>query len=428
MGIFPVFGLNWKGKSKSSSSSTSGHHIPSLFSRSQGLTPSTATPRWVRTPHWNQNEASSSNTSTKNADQEYWDGIENPDESGRLYPQEIREKRCWQCEHKANCDLTNRACCACLDRRPMNLNYFIYKDGRGMVAEGTRWGTYCPKCKVYWARQQGTGMPDPSSPTLSTSQSKSRKQASTSGPAQSTFSLKPEQEQEQRAQVEASELPPPPYSPSAVSDGWETLPRYRAEGYVYGGRTAPQIHPDTHLRHSDFVICNTTMSSPTEWYKSNFLFSTNPILIQPAAVNAAFATDYIHWAKPMEEDLLRTMLDNSLCIGVYELPKSSAEIAGRSDPKQIGLARLITDRVSFAYLTDVYILEPYQGQGLGKFLISCIDETLNSWPQFRRALLMADSKEKRFYEQMLGMKELVQGNHGYTMMTRKGAGSMIPGE
>lgn len=70
------------------------------------------------------------------------------------------------------------------------------------------------------------------------------------------------------------------------------------------------------------------MSSPREWYKDNFLFSTNPALIQPAAVNAAFGTDYVHWAKPMDEALLKKMLDNSLCFGVYELPKTSAEIAG----------------------------------------------------------------------------------------------------
>ncbi|KAK0103472.1 hypothetical protein ONS95_005493 [Cadophora gregata] len=168
------------------------------------------------------------------------------------------------------------------------------------------------------------------------------------------------------------------------------------------------------------------MSTPPEWYKDNFLFSTNPVLIQPAAVNAAFATDYVHWAKPMEEALLQKMLDNSLCFGVYELPKTSAEIAGRSQPPQIGLARLITDHVSFAYLTDVYILAPYQGRGLGKFLIKCIDEVLDSWPQFRRALLLADSKETKFYEQMLRMHEFDQGGNGFTMMTRKGAGSVVP--
>ncbi|CZT46132.1 uncharacterized protein RSE6_06522 [Rhynchosporium secalis] len=177
------------------------------------------------------------------------------------------------------------------------------------------------------------------------------------------------------------------------------------------------------------------MFSPTSWHFSNFLISTNPTLIQPSAINQAFGTDAMYWAKPMNESVLKKMLDNSLCFGVYALPNSSAEIAGMllysqhlsnfaipgrgrisvsyldfdkisvvnevdntglSNPPQIGLARLITDHVSFAYLTDVYILEQYQGQRLGEFLIKCVDETLNSWPEFRRALLVSDTKGKGF--------------------------------
>jgi len=65
------------------------------------------------------------------------------------------------------------------------------------------------------------------------------------------------------------------------------------------------------------------MTTPTEWYKDNFFISTAKSLIDPTAVNAAFATEAIYWAKPMEERLLKRMLDNSLCFGVYELPASS---------------------------------------------------------------------------------------------------------
>ncbi len=71
-----------------------------------------------------------------------------------------------------------------------------------------------------------------------------------------------------------------------------------------------------------------SMASQTEWYRDNFLISTNPSLIQPGAVNAAFATDALYWAKSMDEIILKKMLDNSLCFGVYELPTSSADIAG----------------------------------------------------------------------------------------------------
>ena len=48
-------------------------------------------------------------------------------------------------------------------------------------------------------------------------------------------------------------------------------------------------------------------------------------------------------------------------------------VLGRAGPKQIGLARLITDYVTIAYLTDVYVLEEYQGKGLGTWLLGAVD-------------------------------------------------------
>lgn len=51
-------------------------------------------------------------------------------------------------------------------------------------------------------------------------------------------------------------------------------------------------------------------------------------MIQPAAVNEAFAGEAIYWAKPIDEVLMKKMLKNSLCLGLYELPDSSSAIAG----------------------------------------------------------------------------------------------------
>lgn len=182
------------------------------------------------------------------------------------------------------------------------------------------------------------------------------------------------------------------------------------------------------------------MTSPTEWYRDNYLISTSSKLIQPLAVNNAFGTNALYWAKPMEEGLLKKMLDNSLCFGVYELPSSTSDIAGlnsriptltffvdnflgRGNPRQIGLARIITDEVSFAYLTDVYILDEYQGKGLGTWLIKCVDEAFSSWPELRRVLLIT-SHGKDFYADKLHMKEFEQGKNGLTILSRKGAGSV----
>ena len=51
---------------------------------------------------------------------------------------------------------------------------------------------------------------------------------------------------------------------------------------------------------------------------------------------------------------------NSLCFGAYH--------AGR----QIGLARVISDYATIAYLGDVYVLSEYRGRGLSKWMMECI--------------------------------------------------------
>jgi GNAT superfamily N-acetyltransferase len=55
-------------------------------------------------------------------------------------------------------------------------------------------------------------------------------------------------------------------------------------------------------------------------------------------------------------------LRNSLCFSLLE--------GGR----QIGLARVITDCVTYAYLCDVYIVEDRRGKDLGSWLIRCVLE------------------------------------------------------
>jgi GNAT superfamily N-acetyltransferase len=98
---------------------------------------------------------------------------------------------------------------------------------------------------------------------------------------------------------------------------------------------------------------------------------------------------------------------------------------GKSSPKQIGLARLITDHVTVAYITDVYILQEYQGKGLGTWLLSAVDETLKSWKGLRRIGLMS-SGNTEWYVKGLGVEEFDQGNSsGLKFMTRRGGGSVV---
>ncbi len=78
-------------------------------------------------------------------------------------------------------------------------------------------------------------------------------------------------------------------------------------------------------------------------------------------------------------------ITNSLCFGVYELDK------------QIGFARVISDYATFAYFSDVFILEAYRGKGLGKWLIKSILEY--SELQNLRTWLLSTADAHELYRQ-----------------------------
>ncbi|WP_260260312.1 GNAT family N-acetyltransferase [Vibrio intestinalis] len=68
-----------------------------------------------------------------------------------------------------------------------------------------------------------------------------------------------------------------------------------------------------------------------------------------------------YWAKGIPAQTLRRGLSHSLCFGVYE-----------NHTNQVGFARVISDFATYAYILDVFILEPHRGQGVGKDLIATI--------------------------------------------------------
>ena len=74
-----------------------------------------------------------------------------------------------------------------------------------------------------------------------------------------------------------------------------------------------------------------------------------------------------YWAAGVPEDFVRRSIKNSLCFGVYR------------DAEQVGFARVITDRATFAYLADVFVLEEHQRRGIGKWLV----ETILSHPDLQ---------------------------------------------
>ncbi|KAF9870911.1 putative GNAT family N-acetyltransferase [Colletotrichum karsti] len=165
-----------------------------------------------------------------------------------------------------------------------------------------------------------------------------------------------------------------------------------------------------------------------QWYKDDYLISTDRSLLQLNAINDAFDTELLWWAKRVPDDVLRRMIDNSLCFGVYKLPKSTAEIAGKKGPELVGLARLVTDFVSLAYLADVYVLQAHQGKGLAPWLMECLNEVLDEWPDLRRFLLLTSSPQaSKLYEKTLGTTEWGKSYDGKLFLLEKRGPAMPDG-
>ncbi|KAH6644951.1 putative GNAT family N-acetyltransferase [Truncatella angustata] len=139
------------------------------------------------------------------------------------------------------------------------------------------------------------------------------------------------------------------------------------------------------------------------WYREHYLISTEPGLIQIDQVSAAFNSDVACWANSLPIDALKKTLRNSLCLGLYALPESTSESASKS-LRQVGLVRIITDDVTFAYMTDVYVLPEHQSKGLGRWLLGCVDELIKNWPHLRRLMFLTD-EQMPFYRKTIGAKE-----------------------
>ena len=89
--------------------------------------------------------------------------------------------------------------------------------------------------------------------------------------------------------------------------------------------------------------------------KEGFAISTETSFFNLEYIHEFLSNSY--WAQNIPIETVQKSIDNSICFGVFHLGK------------QIGFARVITDKTTFAYLADVFIDEAYRGQGLSKWLM-----------------------------------------------------------
>ncbi|HNG92862.1 MAG TPA: GNAT family N-acetyltransferase [Acidobacteriota bacterium] len=94
------------------------------------------------------------------------------------------------------------------------------------------------------------------------------------------------------------------------------------------------------------------------WERSEYVISDDPARMDVAVVHGYLTRSY--WAAGVPLEIVRRSIEHSMVFGLFH------------GETQIGFARLVTDRTTFAYLADVFVLEAHRGKGLSKWLMEVI--------------------------------------------------------
>jgi ribosomal protein S18 acetylase RimI-like enzyme len=90
----------------------------------------------------------------------------------------------------------------------------------------------------------------------------------------------------------------------------------------------------------------------------DYTVSTDAASIDVDAVHAYLTRSY--WARGIPKEVVERSVRGSLCFALLHRGK------------QVGFARVVTDRATFAYLADVHVLEEHRGRGLARRLMEAV--------------------------------------------------------
>ena len=119
-----------------------------------------------------------------------------------------------------------------------------------------------------------------------------------------------------------------------------------------------------------------------DFAKDRFNISTEKERMDIDLIHSFLTRSY--WAEGISKEIIRRSIEGALCFGVFE------------NDKHVGFARMITDRATFAYLADVFIIEEYRGLGLSKLLM----EVIMSHPDLQglRRMMLATRDAHELYK------------------------------
>jgi GNAT superfamily N-acetyltransferase len=127
------------------------------------------------------------------------------------------------------------------------------------------------------------------------------------------------------------------------------------------------------------------------------------ISTDPAQFDVQLIYDFLrsaYWAKNIPRSVVEKALANSLCFGAF------------AEGQQVGFARAITDRATFAYVADVFVVPEHRGKGVSKLLMRAILEHPDL--QGLRRLLLATRDAHGLYSKF-GFQPLSNPDHFMTI-------------
>lgn len=89
-----------------------------------------------------------------------------------------------------------------------------------------------------------------------------------------------------------------------------------------------------------------------------------------------------YWSPGIPRDVVERAIRNSLVVGLYA-PEGG----------QVGMARAVTDRATFAWIADVFVLRRYRGRGLGRFVVEALLKHPDLTGLRRQMLATADAHD-----------------------------------
>ena len=114
------------------------------------------------------------------------------------------------------------------------------------------------------------------------------------------------------------------------------------------------------------------MTAHLDTHRPPYRLSTDPALLDLDVIHGFLSTCY--WSPGIARSRVARAIEHSLCFGLYDTraARPAASAGAQGPPAQVGFARVVTDRASFAYLCDVFVLEAHRGQGLSKFMMEAV--------------------------------------------------------